>query len=237
MDGGKPPESGGKRGKVTGFSKKSKRRMLKKMMCFDWSHLIGGKHSPEAKAVFLTLTYPCDYSDDWRDWKADLRALGERIRREFGSLVGLWKLEFQKRGAPHFHILLIFESKTWVEFFKVWVSKAWYEVVGSGDEKHLRAGTNVRRVTGPVGRLMRYLSKYMAKDYQVSFPTGRVWGVWGDIPEGEVKVYQVDWVEFLRRVRKWGKKSPYLRNVKNSYGLIVFGLTDQILKGITVPPD
>jgi len=61
------------------------------------------------RLVFIALTYP----GDWRRWVPDGRALEghrrkmvERMRRRWGvePVVGLWCKEFQKRGAPHFHL-------------------------------------------------------------------------------------------------------------------------------------
>lgn len=234
----KKNQSGGSvRGKIKGFSKKSRNRMLRRLMKLKWDEIKSGKHSEMVNGVFVTLTYPSDYSQNWEVWKAHLRALRERIRREFGDLPGLWKLEFQERGAPHFHVLLYFPEGISISWIRPWFSRNWFEVVGSGDPKHLKAGTNVGRVHGKAGKLMRYLSKYLAKAQAVERPTGRIWGVWGDLPAGAVYTLRIDYVEFLRRVRKWGKNSPYLKNISQPYGVLIFGDKNRLLKllsGLTV---
>ena len=64
----------------------------------------------------------------------------------------IWKLEFQRRGAPHFHILIAQPSGD-LRTFRAWLSEAWAEVVGHTDahqrELHRRAGTD--NVAGIVG--------------------------------------------------------------------------------------
>ncbi|MEQ1788248.1 MAG: hypothetical protein ABL966_14445, partial [Acidimicrobiales bacterium] len=61
------------------------------------------------RPVMVTLTYP----GDWDLWVPDARTLHrhreafkERWRREFGTPMGVWITEFQRRGAPHLHMYL-----------------------------------------------------------------------------------------------------------------------------------
>ena len=60
-----------------------------------------------SRPVMITLTYP----GDWQRWVPDARefvrqreAFKERWRRRYGSPIGVWVTEFQKRGAPHLHM-------------------------------------------------------------------------------------------------------------------------------------
>jgi hypothetical protein len=56
----------------------------------------------------LTLTYPGDWlavAPNGEAVKRHLAALAKRYERVWGEpLVCIWKLEFQARGAPHFHL-------------------------------------------------------------------------------------------------------------------------------------
>jgi len=83
-------------------------------------------------------------------------------------------LEFQGRGAPHYH-LIASEAVPKEE-----LSERWYKIVGSGDEKHLRAGTQIGRIQSK-GHLYEYLSGYIKKLDQKTPPVGfenvgRFWG-------------------------------------------------------------
>lgn len=213
---------GGIRGKVKGLSGKSRRTLMERLMGLDWETMIGeGKRrSGKARSVFPTLTYPNAYAPDRKVWKRDLQVFIQRLFREYGELLEglIWKFEFQRRGAPHFHMLVGFNEQIDLNAFRVWVSLAWYEVVGSLDEKHLKAGTNVRGVYGPVDRLMRYLAKYMGKREKATEETGRVWGEWGALPRVVLawcRMNRRDWNILMRRVRTWGKKSRHLRKLRH----------------------
>ena len=133
-----------KRGKVTGFSAGSRTRM------FDMFH----KLEIKVKPIFLTLTYGEDYPDA-QTAKANLRAFLERIRRlpSCGETSAIWRMEFQERGAPHFHI--IFFNLPFIK--KENIQKWWGEIVGV--EKPF---TRIERIKSHRG-VMAYVSKYVAK--------------------------------------------------------------------------
>jgi hypothetical protein len=57
-----------------------------------------------------------------------------------------------------------------------WLSLVWYEIVGSQNTAHLRAGTSVEAVRSSRG-VMSYASKYIAKLAETAPPVGRWWGV------------------------------------------------------------
>ena len=136
--------------------------------------------------AFVTLTYPAEYPRDGRVVKRHLKALRKRMGRGFGDeLRAVWAMEFQKRGAPHFMLLVncFVPAKL--------LAKWWYEVVGSGDERHLRAGVQAE---APKGDLRAYfLKRYMAKGDQKAVPDdyqhpGRMWGTWGKLGKVELEV-------------------------------------------------
>lgn len=130
-----------------------------------------------APPLFVTLTYPATYSADGRRWKRDLDALGKRLRRKYPSIAVQWRLEAQKRGAPHYHLLVYH-----VAFIPAaWLARQWYEVVASGDARHLRHGTRVEALRSWAGA-QSYVSKYLAKaagdapEFAPGTHPGRFWG-------------------------------------------------------------
>jgi hypothetical protein len=158
---------GGTRGRVAGFSRKSRKRLL------DWLNQVDRKEA--SRALFVTLTYPKRYSGDWSDWKRDLDVLIKRMRRKWNKCSIVWRLEYQERGAPHFH-LLVFGA----DFIPHrWLARAWYDVVQSGDPNHLKAGTEVRRVKS-FRQVCYYAAKYISKVQDApSRADGRMWGIYG----------------------------------------------------------
>ncbi len=140
---------GGKRGKVGLFSRQSKKRLMDTLATLD----------KEEKPIFITLTYPAEWSKDSKEWKKNLENFSKRLARKHSKMSMIWKLEPQRRGAPHYHLLV------WgVTYFEMlcFTSTAWYQVVGSGDEKHLQAGTNVEKIRSWRG-VRSYAAKYLGK--------------------------------------------------------------------------
>ena len=152
-----------KRTNVIEFTRKSRERLafVANNTSIEFSHMI-------------TLTYPREYETDGKIVKKHLNRFLSWIRGYAPGVNYLWFIEFQSRGAPHFHILLD------VGVSKDKVSKMWYKHVNSGDEKHLAAGTRVERIRKRDGA-RRYGLKYAFKMQQKIVPSnysnvGRFWG-------------------------------------------------------------
>lgn len=158
-----------KKEKITEFSRNSRRNFKKKLNMVDSSVPIHWIH----------LTYPSIYPSPGES-KSHLFALRKRMTRRWPRHGAAWRLEFQKRGAPHYHIFV------WgvpYEELKAEIEVMWFEVVGSGDEKHLRAGTRVQYLNSSQVTKM-YVSKYMTKTEGCDpmGNIGRCWGFWGKVP-------------------------------------------------------
>ncbi len=232
-------------GSISGMSASSRRRLKRRLMLIDWEQLEGplGGCVP---GCFVTLTYPGKwFPHDWQQWKRDLADFRKRLDRAYPGCAGVWRIgmlprksgELQGLIAPHFHMAVWFGGqRVSLGQFRRWLSRAWWQVVGSGDVDHLHSGTNAKRIyrkaDNPAG-LMLYLVDYLAKDECGDVLTGRVWGDWGEMPQACKREFKVDWVELLRRLRKWGRKSRYLRNLRQTDGLTVFGVSVGLLRGIS----
>lgn len=176
------PRSGaGRRGKVKGFSRASRLRLLELVSKLEQE---AATHS-----LFVTLTLSDDCDTSGRALKAYLRRFKARVSRRFPRAALIWRLEVVERksgkhvGLPfgHFHVLLFGVPDA--PGLRDWLSHTWYECVGSGDRKHLLAGTNVQAARD-WGSVRRYAAKqlYAAKPgdnaLAVAIPDiGRFWGV------------------------------------------------------------
>jgi hypothetical protein len=150
-----------KRSKIVKFTKKSAKSL---------SHLI--RNSEDTWKVFITLTYPENFPCNGKETKTHLNAFLQHMRRK--KIKYAWVLEFQSRGAPHYHII----ASDFIP--KDELSDRWYSIVDSGDEKHLRAGTGIESIKS-IGHLYGYLSNYINKLEQKTPPegfenVGRFWG-------------------------------------------------------------
>ena len=171
------------RGRVSEFSAASRRRLRRTIASTDLTKL----------SLFVHLTYPREFNPDSDVYKAHLDNFSRRMERAYPEAGFIWKLEFQKRGAPHFHVFVWgipdFENvgrwdadlKRKLDrsscMFRIWLSETWYEIVGSGDLRHFRAGTRVERIASRE-KAMAYCSGYASKDDQTQPGNyvGRYWG-------------------------------------------------------------
>lgn len=173
-DDGAKRKGGGIRGEVNSFSRGSRKRI---------SRLVGCIGKGASLPLLVTLTYPAEFSRSPVEWARHLEAWVKRLRREYGDVCVIWRREFQVRGAPHFHLAIW--GAPWLP--AGWVARSWYEVVGSGDERHKEAGTRVEYPRTRT-RWLLYLVKELGKEVQATargalaflgVSMGRSWGVWG----------------------------------------------------------
>lgn len=162
------------RGEVTTMSRAARRRLMYRL----------GMIRREVVPLFVTLTYPGLYTGDAKTCKLNLEALRKRFER--AGVASVWRLEYKTRrsgaskgeAVPHFHMLVWCPGGLPLEDFRPWVSKVWYEVVGSGQTSHLEAGTSCEVMRSWRG-VMWYAAKYISKEDLSRLPAGvgRLWGV------------------------------------------------------------
>lgn len=215
---------GGIRGEITTFSTASRRRLLR---------LIASIRR-DSSALFITLTYPDLFPHSPERWKRDLKVFATRLKRYNEKSAFVWRLELKSRKsgenegkvAPHYHLLLygLMEQDGFnIDEFRVWLSQAWFEVVGSNDERHLRAGTSCTVMESWRGS-MAYASKYLGKKEGeflkgVASGVGRHWGAYfrKDLPLAEkvvLKLTDKQAVKVIRLFRKFsGVRSRSYRSL------------------------
>src|SRR5687768_228117 len=169
---------GGTRDKVRGFSRESRRNLLRRLASINRAAFKAFK----GRLISITLTYPHEYPEEPELCKNHLKALRRRLQRKFGDFAGFWRLGIQKRGAWHFHLLLfVGPSIGSVDELRSFISTSWYEVTGKISEGHLRAGTRVETVKR-WKQATSYVERYMAKpeEFPEGLKTGRIWGIWNE---------------------------------------------------------
>jgi hypothetical protein len=210
-------------GVIREWSAKSRARMARTIAEVDVSPILRDGCVPG----LITLTLPGVWEDlapDGATFKRLVSTFRRAWRDAFGwSLVGIWKLEFQRRGAPHLHLLAPVPALgPGGVRFELWLSQVWARVVGSTGQRrldHLAAGTGVDfgaiTMVDP-RRIAAYFMKHSAKtgdgkEYQHVVPAlwqepgkgpGRFWGIWG--LERATREVQVSWEQYVvlrRRLR------------------------------------
>ena len=117
--------------------------------------------------AMVTLTLPGDWqavAPTGRHFKRAIERFRSRLDRAGLDVRCLWKLEFQGRGAPHWHALMRVPALVAGQTYEAWLSTAWAECVGADDthchrcdsagcncevpdteyRRHLAAGTTVK---------------------------------------------------------------------------------------------
>ena len=165
-----------RRGKCKVMSSRSRRRLMNFLATLVRSII----------PLFVTLTYPKDFPES-RASKSHLQAFIKRLKRRYPEFGYIWKIELQKRGAPHYHLFIWGVQRE--QAYAV-MSKCWYEIVGSDDPWHEVKGVDIQNVFSYKG-VKSYAAKYVSKrdDREVLEGLGRTWGYGGKIPISEKEEY------------------------------------------------
>lgn len=225
-------EDGPKRQAIRRWSPKSRANMVSRFSSLDYSEMFD---NPNSLPVMITLTYPKDWlvvAPTASASKAHLTSFKKRFEREYkAKLRGLWRAEFQRRGAVHFHVFCI--APIPISLFRVWVAKSWAEIVNHPDpeqrEKHSKAGTAVDLALGATKETPRrtaiYFTKHSSpnsgkKEYQNRPPNewiskgsvGRFWGYWHLSSKSQtVELLRNDAVFAARILRRWHRAQRVYR--------------------------
>jgi hypothetical protein len=135
--------------------------------------------------AFLGLTYHLREVTA-RQTKRDLHRFQRRLGRSvFRGVCGFWKLEPQKRGKPHYHLLVYLPPHVSHEAFRAWVVEHWHAVAEPDSPQHLavlrfRGGREWYQPMTSWGEVVGYCAKYLGKviendpDWLVP---GKFWGM------------------------------------------------------------
>jgi hypothetical protein len=169
---------------ISAFSESSRRLLQWRFQQGPWKSMI-------------TLTYHNNWPNDYKTAKRQLNAWLQAVRRR--GIDYLWVVEFQVRGAPHYHVWLDREFDnvdTWNDFEsdgkvervdneKSWrpLMKVWLRVSGQENDKEAESfGLHKSSYTNwDVSVKSNYAAKYASKNIQKGLPSGckgfgRWWG-------------------------------------------------------------
>ena len=152
----------------------------------------------------ITLTYGNEFPQNGKQVKRDLNLFLSTLRYRITGVKYLWFIEFQRRGAPHIHILLstCFDELAFGRLVEKWIVLASAYAESDVSEEnirkfnlHQRDGVydfwqNARSNRG----LSHYAVKYAVKTEQKQVPpayrfVGRFWGATRGLVEFEGEEY------------------------------------------------
>ncbi|MCO6473710.1 MAG: hypothetical protein J5I57_08270 [Melioribacteraceae bacterium] len=176
-----------KRGEIKEFSRKSKRRMMLKLSKFNYDYY-------ETK-LFLTCTFRNIFPTSKTETKQYLLSLIKRIERIDKDVALVWRVEKQKRGAPHFHFILCFpkfyNGKEKRELSKK-LKNAWGDLTHHINKYAYTLASDVRELNSNI-KTFNYISKYSSKvdDENAQYRLGRIWGIRGNVKEFDEIQFEV----------------------------------------------
>jgi hypothetical protein len=180
--------------------------------------------------AMITLTYPEDFPHNGKLVKGHRKRFLQWLSMErFPGCSYLWFIEFQRRGAPHFHILFTervggqrqFRALQWE------VAHKWHNIIKSGLDG-LRAGTRTERLRSPEGG-RHYAVKYAQKMKQKIVPAayenvGRFYGYSRDVKPRPIMEYALNWEELKGILGEWDylpeRESDLYRVLFNTAGAV-----------------
>lgn len=193
------------RGKIEGWSKESRIRLLK---------LINSINGEGYKKYMVTLTYGENYPD-WETSKGHLDYFSKNFLSRIipnygiGKWFAVWRLEFQLRNAPHYHILLYTDIPFNEYDFKEKAARFWLDCVGEyfGDPRY---GVDIKECwIDYVG----YIAGHSLKADQIrAWCAGRWWGKWNKKHLDATSIHEVEdldekqFYRFVRVIRKYKTK-------------------------------
>lgn len=208
---------------VSGFSAVARRNLRKAALRVRWDQM--------GYLGLVTLTFPKEYPKNGRLAKRHLNLLWGRWKSRFGERpMGMWGMEFQERGALHFHCFLRIPAtpgglpEDRYEDLRAWGFDVWSELVGfppvPGYELAWQRDRQLRFNVSPAWyadslsavQIARYLVDHAGKGAQKELPAdfeepGKWWSTVGlgrgrsDVHESEL-CCEESFNHFMRAVRQ-----------------------------------
>lgn len=190
-----------KRGGIKSFSYSSRLRLRSFLLCW---------HVPERERFCITLTLPW-HMDSWSSVMDDFKNVVHRFRvswlRLFPGDGLVYRVELQRRGAPHLHIVAFHSecslSDLHDKYFLLWHRALQSDLRGGDYYYFYKHGVKVEAVKSNVA-VIRYMCDHASKSKQAQLGyLGKQWGVLGRVNfrknDSESFVFPREFDIFLRR--------------------------------------
>jgi hypothetical protein len=215
---------------ITGMSKNSRLRLIKRLACIHWKSY--------RSALFSTLTYHNEYPQTGKEVKIELDKFIKRIERSFPSLDYVWRMELQKRGAPHFHFIFFIRNEEYPlnpEWIKRDVREHWLAINPCGCESCVAHAVETETLEN-FGKVIAYVSKYVAKETKGTENnyTGRRWGYIRTLSYKEYEKIKLSGLQFiylklllLQSYEHNDRRRAYIaEHLKNIYSVFILADSD-----------
>jgi len=154
------------------FSEKSRKHLFNIFNCLEYSEY--------GIPCFVSATWHYDAPSERTALKSDLEKFVKMLKRGLPEFHAIWKLEYQKRGAPHFHFILLPLEKTekmYTPEREKFIKEKWLSLKKCKCKSCASYG--IKTVNCETYRMsISYISKEIAKVENNYFDhdLGRIWG-------------------------------------------------------------
>jgi len=216
-----------RRGLTIGFSRPSQNRLT------ELIRMVARDDVP----YLLTLTPECNMQDS-RIFKRWLHRFHREFSRQYPDTPVVWRLEFQKRGAFHYHLLIWYDDDPCAPRLgfedELWIKNTWMNITGANSPSAFERGAQLldpmNKKDAP--KIINYMAKvrmeidplvegHTVKGNQIrdDIHTGRYWGVWC---KDELKLYEfstgiLDKLTLIQ-LRRIGRR--YHASIARKYGFL-----------------
>lgn len=225
------------RGEITGFSERSRKRMIENLAAIE-----------RVPDLFATMTYSDDVvSMNPEIFRPHFEAFRRRLERAYPDIKAMWRIEIVPRKSgkligqdqPHLHMLVWLpremsqEQKDGIlenagQQWRDW----WHEIIGSNNEYHKQTyGLQLEPIRSR-RHAYHYASKYTAKTADDNHAIGRRWGRIGQLdtlPVLEIEISKAEYIELKRLIAAYAAKrkkwvGKMVKRLNPNKGLTAFGL-------------
>ncbi|MCK5561933.1 MAG: hypothetical protein KAJ51_15145 [Thermoplasmata archaeon] len=199
------------RSKIKTFSKRSRFRLFEAMAKI--------KTNLTNQPFFVSLTYHYGHQSKENSDKTCLHNFLVSLRDFDKNVQYIWRIDLQKRGAPHYHLIIFpspFKKLLSREYYKIKVCSMWHRIADPKSKKHKDFGADIQNITN-YRHACIYINKYLAKvpDNQNIIEKGKHWGCSRKLPNRpfeHVKLTRMTRSIVISKLRLW-----LLRNGKERY--------------------
>lgn len=183
------------------FSKKSRLRLFNLFTQINYSNY--------GFPLFVSATFHDDSGNNKTDIKSFLKKFYERLQYNLPPTHLIWKLEYQERGVPHFHFMLLPVNSSddfRKEKIKKIIRQHWLELKTCKCKYCKAYAINIKNIN-EYEQAFIYIAKELGKiqNRYEGHNLGRIWGNSRTIrknPEYQIEVYYEDFRKMLSSIQE-----------------------------------
>lgn len=167
-----------KRSCIKQFTKRARFRLFASMAKI--------KRNLDFQPIFITLTYHHGHEQKTKSTKSQLHHFLVQLRNYDPTVEFIWRFEFQKRGAPHYHLIIFPGNPPFgidEESYGIRISNIWHGIADPNSRAHAQYGCKIVHIDS-YRKACAYLSKYIAKtpEEETEHEVGKHWGCSRNLP-------------------------------------------------------